>query len=155
MVIQFHFAKWFHSFQEFPATGFKAWHTDVRYIITTAYQPWTTGITIQSQWDKDILTHCIGYIQYRAEPKQVKAGVVVGEIQFGTIYFADCVFEMEGLKLTPYQCACVWSVQVSNQLIEGTWRECPTRTKYTQNGIAILDHSHLISDQSWHLFPDW
>ena len=33
--------------------------------------PWGTS---------DISTHCVGCIQYRAEPKHVKAGVVVGEI---------------------------------------------------------------------------
>ena len=109
-------------------------------------------------WDKDSLTHCIGNIQYRAEPKQVKAWMVVGEILFGTLNFAKCVFEMEGLKLTPYQCECVWLDRVDNQLIEGTWLECPTRTSYTQNGIDILDslvglgnQSHLSFTSVWNV----
>ena len=68
----FNLAVWFHSFMLVPAVGFRAWHTDVRYRIPTLGEqgelynpPWGTS---------DISTHCIGYIQYRAEPKQVEAG---------------------------------------------------------------------------------
>ena len=47
-------------------------------------------------------------IQYRAEPEQVEAGVVVGEIPLSTVNFAEGVLGMDALKLTAYQCiACL------------------------------------------------
>ena len=54
----------------------------------TAYQHLESiqsNYTIPPWGTSDISTHCVGYIQYRAEPKQVEAGVVVGEIQLRTL----------------------------------------------------------------------
>ena len=131
--IQFSLAEWFHSFLVLPAVGFKAWHTDVRYRkLQTAFQRLSTERTRQSPWGKsDISTHCIGYLQYRAEPKQVEVGVSVGEILLSTLHFTNSVFQKEGLKLTAYQCTCVWLDRFSRQLIGGAWTECPARTSYS------------------------
>ena len=46
-------------------------------------------------------------IHYKAEPQQVEAGVVVGEILLSTVNFAEGLFGTDGLKLTAYQCTCV------------------------------------------------
>ena len=46
---------------------------------------WQKGALYNPPRDKsDISTHCISYIQYRAEPKQDEAGVVEGPIRFST-----------------------------------------------------------------------
>ena len=76
MVIHFSFAVWLHSFRVLPAVGFKARHTDVKYGKKTTLDKPPCGTS-------DISTHCVGYIQYRADPK-LEAVVVVGEIQLNT-----------------------------------------------------------------------
>lgn len=52
---------------------------------TAAYQHLTTGGAVQlhpppAKWgSSDISIHCLGYLQYRAEPKEVEAGVGGGD----------------------------------------------------------------------------
>ena len=52
-------------------------NTDGRYVVQTAYPLGTS----------DFLTDCLGYMRYRAEPTQVEAGVVQGDILLSTMNF--------------------------------------------------------------------
>ena len=97
-----------------------------------AIHPWGTS---------DISTDWIGYIQYKAGPKQVEAGVVVGEILLTTLHFVECMFEMEVLKLTAHRCTCIWLDHVSCQLTGGAWLEFPARTSYAHKWECRMDGS--------------
>ena len=79
MVILLSLAVWCHSFRVLAAVGFKAWPTGLS---DKAYHSIPTfdnreHCTTPPRGTSEIWTHCVGYMQYWAEPKQVEAGVVM------------------------------------------------------------------------------
>ena len=105
-VIQLSLEVGLHSFLELPAVGFKACRCQIQNTNRIPYHL-TTGIPKQSLHGVD-LNPLDRLYTIQSRTNQVEAwGVSVGEILLSTLTFAECVFEMEVLKLTAHQCTCI------------------------------------------------